>query len=219
MAANPKVLAIDSTWDDNTASATGYRVSNVYGYLTQKGYPVNELSGSNANKQEAEQAAKAGGITYITGVSHGDSDKFTGDQDNPVFETGSYDPAAVEGKIIHFLSCNTALFLGRSLIDPGGALAFFGYDGPFAWPDVGGAQYADIFFECDAQIDKALADGKSASEAALQSIVEFNKQIEILKNRGDDTSLKAAAMLEKDRDMLKSPYHGDEYGDPNATLT
>jgi hypothetical protein len=218
MAGGFKVVAVDSTWDENTSAATQYRVSNVYDYLNQNGYPVDALAGEDANQQKAEQEAKTDGIVYITGVSHGGSDRFTGDQDRPVFETGNYDPAAVRGKMIHFLSCNTALFLGRNLINPGGAVAFFGYNGPFAWPDEGGTQYSDIFFSCDAEIDRALADGKTASQAASQAIQGFNDQIAILKGRGDDSSLRAAAMLEKNRDLLRSPYHGPEYGDANATL-
>jgi hypothetical protein len=213
-----KVIAIDSTWDTNTQLASDFRRQNVHPYLQTKGFGVNELTGSSASREAAEQAASAPGIVYITGVSHGLNDTFTGDQDRPVFETGAYNPATFKAKIVHFLACNTAYYLGRNLVDPGGALAFFGYIGPFTWPSQDDGPYARMFFDCDAEIDRALADGETAGTAGQRAIAKFDQQILALKTLGDAASLYAAAMLEKNRDMLRSPATGSEYGDATAKL-
>jgi hypothetical protein len=218
MANGVKVVAIDSTWDTSTAMASAFRRDKVHPYLARKGFDVNELKGAAANKQQATAAVLAAGITYVTGVSHGLNDTFTGDQDRPVFETGAYDLRAFPGKIVHFLACNTAFFLGRNLIDPGGAAAFFGYIEAFTWPDDPSGAYADVFFDCDAEIDRALADGESASVAARRTIAKFDQQISALANDGDPAKKLAAAMLERNRDMLRTPSSGREYGSLTAAL-
>jgi len=218
MALENRALAIDSTWDDNTMAATDYRRRNVHPYLNARGIPVEELAGVDANHAKAEREATTKGIAYITGVSHGTGDCFAGDQDRPVFQIGAYDLAAVRKKIVHFLACNTALYLGRNLIDPGGAAAFFGYIGPFAWPVEAGGAYEELFFDCDAEIDRALADGDTAFNAGKRAIDKFDEQIAALRANGDTASVHAAAVLEHTRDLLRGPHSGREYGDGNATV-
>jgi hypothetical protein len=218
MADRDKVLAIDSTWDDNTNAASTYRATFLYDYMASCGYPVDLQAGSNANASQVQQEIAVSPISYITGVSHGSDVAFTGDDNQPVFEIGAYDPDMVRGKIIHFLACNTAHYLGRNMVQASRAAAFFGYSGMFSWPDAGGQQYADIFFACDAQIDRALVEGKTALEAAKIALQSFSDQIAALQANGDDASLRAAAMLEKNRDMLCGPQTGPEYGAQDARL-
>jgi hypothetical protein len=218
--ASDRILAIDSTWDDNTREATAYRYTNVYGYLNAHGYPIHQLTGDHANEAEATIGAEVPSIVYITGVSHGTPDCFSGDQDRRVFQVGHYDPDAVKGKIVHFLSCYTAQYLGRDLTDPSvGAAAFFGYAGKFAWPAEGGNDYAGIFFDCDAEIDRALVDGATAAEAGQRAVTKFDAAIAALKAMGDDESHRVAAMLEWNRDNLCGPHCGAEYGSGDAKLS
>jgi hypothetical protein len=117
---------------------------------------VNDLSDADANPQAAAQGADDLTVVYVTGVSHGTSDSFTGDQDVPIFQTGSYGAGTFRGRIVHFLACNTALGLGRDIVSAGGAKAFFGYSGLFTWPDDTSGQYSGLFFDCDAEIDRAV---------------------------------------------------------------
>src|SRR5579871_6014959 len=153
---NYKVLAVNSTYDESTRSATEYRDDFLTELFNNSGFPVEELSGSSANKTQAQQAAMEPSVVYVTGVAHGESDAFTGDQGSNVFSTGDYDPAVTRGRILHFLACNTAALLGRNMADPqgGGAKAFFGYKGLFSWPKESEKKYADLFFDCDAEIDR-----------------------------------------------------------------
>jgi len=214
MANGAKVVAVDSTWDANVLAASEWRHAYVHPYLEEKGFPVNELAGQAANKQQADAAVSAPEIAYVTGVSHGRNDAFTGADNFPVFEMEN-EPGIFRGKIVHFLACNTADFLGRNLIIPGGAAAFFGYIGEVAWLEDGAGTLANVFFDCDAEIDRALADRQTAHAAALRAIAKFDQQIAALTSIGDGH---AAAALERARDMLRSPCHGAEYGNQNAKL-
>jgi hypothetical protein len=78
--------------------------------------------------------------------------------------------------------------------------------------------YARLFFECDGEIDRALAEGTNALDAARRALDKYDASISSLRASGDEASLYAAAMLEKNRDMLCSPHTGGEYGDPSAKI-
>ena len=121
---------------------------------------------------------------------------------------------------MHFLACNTAALLGRKIADPGigGAKAFFGYSGLFTWPDDGDSQYADTFFDCDAEIDRALAAGSTAGTAMQQTLTLYANKIAFLKSKGDPISLRIAALLEANRSILCGPIVDNEYGSSGATL-
>jgi|SRR5450631_962009 len=213
-----RTVAVDSTWDDSTQIASAFRRTHVHPYLATKGLKVNELTGQSADRAHATVAVKSPAITYVTGVSHGRNDAFTGDNNLPVFDTEAYPPEMFRGKIVHFLACNTAYLLGRTLVKQAEAGAFFGYVGPFAWPSDAADKSAAIFFDCDGEIDRALADGATAAEAGQRAIAKFDQQIAALRALGDANSLHTAAMLECNRDKLRSPCNGAEYGSRNATL-
>ncbi len=210
-------LAIDSNWDVNTASASSYRRANVHSYLNGRNITVKELSGSNANAIDAKAAAATPGVVYITGVSHGRNDAFTGQDEDPIFDTRPYDASVFGGKIVHFLACNTAYLLGPSLVRDG-ATAFFGYVGAFAWPDSHTTDYAELFFDCDADIDRGLADGMTAGAAAQKALAKFDATIAKLRS-GNSASIYAASVLQTNRDMLRTPLHGRAFGNKDATLT
>jgi len=214
------VVAINSTWDANTANATQYREAFVQGLFAAPQFALSELMGSDASQPKAGIAASDPSVVYIMGVCHGTSDTFTGDQDTPVFVAGDINQATFGGKVVHFLACNTAVLLGRKIAEPGvgGAKAFFGYKGPFTWPADDDYQYADTFFDCDAEIDRALAAGATAGAAMQQTLTKYANKIAFLKSKGDPTCLRLAALLEANRCLLCGPLVDNEYGSSGATL-
>lgn len=218
--ASGTVLAVDSTWDDATQIASQYRRSFVHPILDQAGLAVAELKDADANAQEAQQGASNPSVRYLTGVSHGKSDTFTGDEDCSIFTTGSIDPTWTQNKVIHFLACNTALFLGPNMVDPnaGAAAAFFGYKGPFTWPSDGDSQYAAMFFDCDAEIDRSLAGGANAGTALANTITKYTQAISNLKQAGDPLSLRLAATLQTNLNLLCGPNGSNEFGNPQAKI-
>jgi hypothetical protein len=216
-----QVLAIDCTFDPETSTASGYRSSFVLPALQQAGLAVSELQGSHVNPAEVHAAAAAPSLRYLTGVSHGLFDTFTGDGGtSAVFTTGELDPSWTQGRVIHFLACSTAKTLGPTLVSkgPGGgaAAAFFGYYDLFQWPD--DSQYADLFFDCDAEVDRSLANGATAGVALSNTIAKYNQEINGLIQLGDPVSQHLANLLSQNLNLLRGPDGLNEYGDPNATI-
>jgi hypothetical protein len=77
--------------------------------------------------------------------------------------------------------------------------------------------YSDeIFFECYSEIDRAFADGLNARQVHERVNALFNKHITALRQQGSDYK---AATLEFDRDHLRGPLSGPQWGDPLASLT
>jgi hypothetical protein len=215
------VLAIHSTWDAATQRASQYRRSFVFPLLKNASLAVTELQGSDANAGTAQADAAQPGVRYLTGVSHGKSDTFTGDGDLPIFTVGQLDPAWTQNKVIHFLACNTGIFLGPSMVAPNGgaAAAFFGYKGNFSWPSDGDSAFAAMFFDCDAEIDRALASKATAGAALRQAVAKYNVTIAGLVKLGDPESLRLAAMLKTNLNLLCGPDGSNQFGDPEATIT
>lgn len=219
------MVAVDFSSDETLQMACQYRENKVYPTLV--GLPAingsNVLTNDQANKPSVNNALLDPAVVYITGVAHGTADSFPGDSDDPpVFATtiGGYDPTLIKGRILHLLSCNTADLLGRALADPngGGASAFFGYKSNFTWPTNVDQRYADIFFDCDAQIDLALASGKNAGQAYAAAIQMYESQHDALIAEGTDESLYIASMLETNKDMLCAPSVDGAYGSTTAML-
>jgi hypothetical protein len=213
------VLAIDASYDPATMIATGYRERFVLPLLNQGPFSLRELAGPNANPQSVAAMAGNPTIVYVTGVCHGTPDTFTGDHEVPIFIAGRLNPAFVKNRIFHFLACNTATVLGPNMTDPnvGGASAFFGYSGLFAWP-AAADQYAAMFFDCDAEIDRCLAAGQTAGQAFANTVAKYNNEIAGLVQLGDSLSLKLAAALTCNLRLLRGPNGASPYGNPNARI-
>jgi hypothetical protein len=120
-----------------------------------------------------------------------------------------YDPAEVKGTIIHLLSCKTAQQLGPDLVKKG-ACAYFGYFENFTitW------NYPDAFWKCDSAIDFALCRGLNATQAAKFALYVYNYMIRKMRAIHGPT----ATWLTWDRDALRSPLHGRQYGRNKCTL-
>jgi hypothetical protein len=99
------------------------------------------------------------------------------------------------------------------------AAAFIGYSGPFYFPtpDAPGSSAAITasFLNCDAQIDYALADGRTVAEAVGAARAEFEKQAVFL----EKTNHKFAAQMRTNAGLLCGPTSGvGEYGDSSMTM-
>jgi hypothetical protein len=204
------VLGIDANFEPITQAGFQYRQANVYPYFQGKGFTPQLCQGSMARRVYVAPAARQAGVVYITGIGHGTPDTFTGDYYDAVFSVGNYAPEESQGKIIHLLSCQTALKLGPDFVLHG-CKAFFGYDVDFTFfMDI-----ASVFFQCDSEIDRGFADGLTAADVYTRVINLFNQNIAALRAQG--SNYKAAAM-ESNRDHLRAPASGSQWGDPAASL-
>ena len=95
-----------------------------------------------------------------------------------------------------------------------GCRAYFGYSDEFTYPPI----LAEVFFECDSEIDRGFADGLTAAAVFKKVIARFQKHVARLKSTGDGGDLFNASVLEVDLRLLRAPSTGNEYGDTNAKL-
>jgi len=170
------VLGVEANGpDDATKSAYTWRHDNVYPYYAAKGFKVIEINQSS--KSKAEQAlANSTFITHITGCGHGSPTVYTGYGQATVFSSDDTDfLKKLAGRTVHLLSCLTAQQLGPDMIT-NGALGFAGYHPSFYFTWKSTAR----FFDADAEMDRALADGQTPAQAYQRTIDKFNAILKIL---------------------------------------
>ncbi len=192
-----RIVGVDSNWEPATLAACQYRENHVYPHLAGKGYSIDKCQGPMAKRIYTAPKTRQPGVVYITGVGHGAYTTFTGHYYDMVFEVGNYSTSEPGGKIVHFLSCETAANLGPDFVK-NGCLAFFGYDEDFVFTMAD----RDIFFECDSEIDLAFADGLTAAEVYDRVGKLFAKRVADFRVQGKYTE---AATLESDLDCLRCP--------------
>ena len=184
--ASGSFLAIDydSASDDPHLSsrvATEFRRANVEPRLKQVLALVPE---PNANGWKGIADDITNDVVYFSGCGHGSEMAFPASPLAPVLTPGGYDTAKIRHRIIHLLACSTAIGLGPDLVSNGKADAFIGYAGLFSFPDptasVDGATFANIFLDCDAQIDYCLTEGGSVSDAIKLTKSYFQHQSDML---------------------------------------
>lgn len=207
------VLAIDANFDPVTKAPFNYREKNVYPYFEKKGFKVIRRQGASARRAEVAPEARKPNVVYLTGVGHGFPDSYTGDNLDPIFSKGHFRREESEGKIVHFLSCETATGLGPHFV-ANGCRAYFGYSDEFTYPPI----LAEIFFECDSEIDRGFADGLTADQVFKKVLARFQKHIDRLKSTGDGGDLFNASVLEVDLRLLRAPSTGGEFGNKKAKL-
>jgi hypothetical protein len=204
------VLAVDANFEFVTKMGFDYRQANTYPLLEKKGFKLQRCQGALARRTYIAPEARKPGVVYITGVGHGSFDSYTGDFFDPIFTVGNYSQEESQGKIAHFISCETGRDLGPDFVLHG-CRAYFGYDENFSFqPDD-----ADIFFRCDTEIDRGLAEGLTAGQVYDRAQAIFDQQIAEFRAAGKDFK---AATLEFDRDHLRGPSSGAQWGDVDARL-
>jgi hypothetical protein len=203
-------VAIDSSYAADIAAASSYRERYVYPAYQSQGFTMAPFFGPLARRGFVAPAAMAQAVSLLTGAGHGTYTSFTGFNLESVYEVNGYNPQEVNGKIVHFLSCENAQQLGPNLVQ-NGCRAYVGYDENFTFdPDS-----ADLFFQCDAQIDIGLANRLVVGDAVTRAIAFFRQMISTLVSQGNQ---RAASMLEVNLSHLRSPLDGPQWGDPNAAL-
>src|SRR6266516_1355237 len=207
------VLAIDADSDPVTKAPFDYRQQNVYPYFEQKGFTVVRRQCAMARRARVTPEARKPEVAYLTGVGHGFPNSYTGNSQEPIFSKSSLSTKESQGKIVHFLSCKTAAGLGPSFVAHG-CKAYFGYSDNFTYPP----SLAEVFFECDSEIDRGFADGLTAGEVLQRVLARFQEHIDRLKATGDGGDLFNASVLEVDLRLLRAPSLEAGFGDPNARL-
>ena len=205
-----KILAIDSSYDKITQASCIYRNRHVYPYLESKGFELVRCQDELARRIYVEQEVCQEDIVYITGVGHGTRTTYMGKDNAPIFDIGNYHPEESKGKIVHFSACQTAAKLGPDFVNHG-CCVYFGYDENF----IVYMHVSDAFFACDAEIDRAFADGLTARDVHDRVIAYYNQKIYDLK---EGRHYREAAALEHNRDHLCNPSSDAKWGYKEARL-
>jgi hypothetical protein len=119
------VLAIDSEHDIVAQYGRAFRRCLVFDSF-HRDFPQHTLTEQNT-RNGVDNALAAQDIDLVTGSGHGDASMFSGANGEEIF--GTFDDlslASLSGKIVHLLSCSTALSFGRAAV-AAGARAFWGY--------------------------------------------------------------------------------------------
>ena len=207
-------LGIEAAWEALTQAAADYRKQSVYPYLQARGFQVDLYEASQAERYYVAADSARPNVIYITGCGHGGVDVYTGYFNHPVFAVGGYGPDEVGGKIVHLLSCLTAQQLGPDFITHG-CLAYFGYDQEFIVPL---GENANLFFECDSEIDRALADGLTAAQAYDRTAALYKQRAAELRAGGTSGGIYAANVLDYNLAHLQCPSTGARWGRVDAKL-
>lgn len=210
---NATILAIDANFDPITKAPFDYREENIYPLFVEKGFAIVRRQGESARRTEVAPQAKKPNVVYLTGVGHGFPNSYTGDNLDPIFSVGNFSPEEAAGKIVHFLSCETAAGLGPEFVAKG-CRAYFGYSDNFTYPP----NLQETFFDCDSEIDRGFANGLTADQVYQNVQARFLEHIDRLKSTGDSGDLFNASVLQVDLRLLRAPSFASEYGDPNAKL-
>ena len=184
-------IAIDSYDANDTKALSSYFEANVYPYLQSKGFSMTPCFGPLARPHYVAKAATGPGVTLLTGAGHGTYTTFNGFGGEPVFSVGGYTADVVRGKIAHFLSCENGQKLGPDFV-VNGCLAYIGYDENFTFDPV----FGDLFFKCDGEITRGLADGLSVGDAVTQAKRLYTQTIADLMAQGTADAADAAHRLQ-----------------------
>jgi hypothetical protein len=209
----PVVLAIDANFDPVTRAPFEHREANVYPHIEAQGFAIVRRQGMQARRVDVAPQARKENVVYLTGVGHGFTNSYTGDNLDPIFVKSQLSEKECAGKIVHFLSCETAAGLGPAFVAKG-CRAYFGYSDNFTYPPI----LEQIFFECDSEIDRGFVDGLTADQVYHNVVALFQKHIDQLKATGDSGDLHNASILEVDLRLLRAPSVSPEFGDKNARL-
>lgn len=144
---------------------------------------------------------------FVNGFGHGNTGIYTGDTEEPVFTTE--DCSILANRVVHLLSCFTAVELGPAIINAGG-LAYAGYDIAWTWftNDAEADPYTDYFAEgfyrSDNEFPIALIQGGTVRIARYRCRDEYNRWIEIWETDRADSPYAAESIkwLIHDRDGL-----------------
>lgn len=184
-------------FDLATRSASGFLLRHI----APRVEPV-QLFSILDRRKPFEMAAPQSDI--IIGTGHGDSDAFTGQNEDTILEIGKYDPKEVRGKVIKLIACQCGVALAPDLIR-NGALSVQAYVDDYVWvcdADLASKPWADEIAATSLMpvIDglNALLDGETCQEALNAELEGYTRNAEF----EEDELIKACLQFNHDNAVL-----------------
>ena len=204
-------VCIDSNADIVAEAVAKWRDAHTYPLLLANGFSLRRLDGSMSNRDYLEQELRESDVTYLSGSGHGLDDEFQGSDNLPALKVGKYTKPEIVGRIVHLLSCRTALLLGRDLVK-NGCIAFFGYDMPFSFY----FEFIDKFMSPNRLIDEMISQGYNAQAVHVAVVAEYERVINDLKM--SRASVIVIADMQTNLNHFCSPSKDKKWGNPMACI-
>ena len=202
-----RVVFCENTTDAVTTPAAQWRIANVHPVFVNRGFDVVSLESVNDIRANWITESKNSRTVYAAGVGHGNYTTYTGHLEAAIIQIGGYDGAETNGKVIHWLSCETGRTLCPDMVSHG-AKAAVGYDENFVFDWTNPV----LYWQCDGQIDISMANGRTVEQAIADSVAKYNAAIASV------PGTVTAANLLNDRNLLRSPVSGAAWGTKTATI-
>lgn len=171
----PEIIAVDRDDDLVTQYSQAFRESLVFSSFNAT-YPQHQLhrvSNGHATRASIDALVATRPIRLITGSGHGRADSFLGHQSQVIW-SAAQDLSYLTGTIVHLLSCQAGLWLGRAMVDSG-VTAFWGYSADFNFfmtdPRPTQLDTDDLalkFFEMDMIVLRGILDGRAAEDIVVE---------------------------------------------------
>lgn len=207
-----KMLNINP-FDCRYCSGASKCMTRLTEYAKEKGLEAIENYRYDAEKAPVWETLEAEDPIFVHGFGHGNTGVYTGNSETKIFWSG--DCVNLAGRIVYLLSCYTGVSLGPAIIEKGG-LAYGGYRVAWTWmasnvgQDPYEDKYAEGFYRSSNEFAVALIEGCSVGVAKERCLAEYDRWIEIWRERGNASVIK---WLIHDRDGLVV------LGDEDARLT
>jgi hypothetical protein len=205
------IVAAAADHDDVVRPGASFRASVLEPQFRDLGVSARFLRGPDARRNQVVRAVSQADVRLFTGVGHGAGDVFKGQDNDPIYLAATVKKTrGIAGRIFHLCACSTAQRLGPALLEAG-ATAFFGYR-----KDVLVGDPAIPFYQADAEIDIALAEGATCAEALEQAERAFEEAINLAQQKGD--SLNEQYLTQAKEDLVGPSSREPEWGDLHARL-
>ena len=139
------------------------------------------LYGKKPTRKKVEGILKKKSINLVLLNGHGADDKIAGAKNEIILDTNNAE--ALDGAVVHALSCNTAASLGPYAVQQG-AKAYIGYDQPFIASIQKGKisnpkhdDTAALFLDAAFTAPKTLLNGKTPKQAIDATKKAYNNSI------------------------------------------
>jgi hypothetical protein len=205
------IVAAAANDDTVVQPGASFRENSVYPEL-RKSATLLPLHGPDHQRRHVTRAMGQPDARLFTGLGHGTASEFKGQHGLPVYSAKQVQAGpGIRGRIFHLCSCSTAQVLGPALLQAG-ASAFFGYLRPVL------VNYIDppgLFYGADAEIDRALAEGSTCSEALMRAEEAFQEAIQQAEKTGNGS---VGVLITAAQDLVGPSVDEPRWGDLQTRL-
>lgn len=164
---------------DSTVRFPFWWAEEIISFAKENQFEVIDLQKENFCETKFDKYVKEKSPSFIFLNGHGDEICAMGYSQNPVVTLNKNDHL-LKGKIVHIISCKTALLLGQFSVDKG-CKGYIGYEGLFhiknLHPDPSLDKISRMFMEAVNETSKTLIKGGSLKEAYIKSQEIYQKHI------------------------------------------